>query len=256
MAPRQIYIFALVVIATIHLWIGCSSHRVKVALDAEDRYILARSLLDKGDCTDAVEEFQKVIFNFPGSDYVDEAEFGLGEAHYCVKEYALAASQFRRIIRDYPLSPLADDAYFMLGMCYYEQSLSPSLDQEFTRKAIEAFQKLLEEYPESERLDEAREKLKHSEDKLAKKDFETGRLYMRLEYYQAALAYFEYVLIQYPQSKWAAEAQYGIGRAYEKQENSSQALAAYQKVVTDYPTANVSEKAMKKIREIKEENRK
>jgi outer membrane protein assembly factor BamD len=248
------YLLIALMIAIIPLWSGCSSHRLKSDLDAEDRYLLAKKLLDKGDCQDAIQEFQKVIFNFPGSDYVDDAEYGLGEAHYCVKEFALAGSQFRRIIRDYPLSLYADDAQFMLGMCYYEQSFPSNLDQEFTNKAIEAFQKLTEDFPQSDRLEEALEKLKVCRNKLAKKDFDTGRLYLRLEYYGSALAYFEFILDQYPDSKWAAEAQYGIGQVYEGQDNAAEALVAYQKVVTAYPTEKAAEKAMKKIEEIKEKD--
>lgn len=230
---------------------GCSSHRTQAELDAADRYQLGKRLLDKDDCLKAIQEFQKVIFNFPGSDYVDDAEYGLGMAQYCVKEYALAASEFRRVIRDYPLSPYVDDAQYMLGVCYFDQSMPASLDQEFTHKAIEAFQKLLEEFPESELVDQTREKLRLSRDKLAKKDFDTGRLYLRLEYFQAAIVTFEGVLSQYPASKWAAEAQFGIGEVHKNQKAYSKALRAYEKVVASYPTEKVTEKAKKRIEEIR-----
>ena len=253
---RLIRILGIFVLLTISLSLGCSSQRIQTDLDAEDRYLLAKRLLDKGDCLKAVEEFQKVIFNFPGSDFVDDAEYGLGEAHYCAKEYALAASQFRRILRDYPLSPFADDAQYMLGACYFEQSMSSSLDQEFTHKAIEAFEKLIEDFPESDRMNETGEKLTHCKNKLAKKDYEVGRLYLRLGYFQAAIFYFEEVLTRYPASKWAAEAQYGIGQVHEKQKKYDEALAAYQKVVIHYSTvATVSENARKRIKEIKEKTR-
>jgi len=253
---RSLYTFGLVLFAACALCIGCSSNRVTTGIGAEERYLMARRLLDKGDCTKATEMFQMVIFNFPGSDYVDDAEFGLGEAHYCVKEYAMASTQFRRILRDYPLSPFADDAQFMLGMCYYEQSLPSSLDQEFTQKAIESFRKMIEDHPGSERIDEAREKVKGLENRLAKKDFETGRLYLRLEYYGSALSYFEFILTLYPDSKWAPEARYGIGQIFEKQEKQIEALAAYQRVVTDYPAEKAAEKARKKIDGLREKNNK
>ena len=233
------------------LSVGCSSHRMNEELDAEDRYKVGKRLLDEGDCLEAIQEFQKVIFNFPGSDYVDDAEYGLGMAHYCVKEYALAASEFRRLLRDYPLSPYADDAQYMLGMCYFDQSMPTSLDQEFTQKAIESFQKLLEDFPESELVDQARETLRLSRDKLAKKDLDTGRLYLRLEYFQAAVLSFEGVLSQYPDSKWAAEAQYCLGEVYRKQKEYNRALTAFEKVVANYPTEKVAEKAMKRIQEIR-----
>lgn len=228
---------------------------MKVELDAEDRYLLAKRLLEKGDCLEAIQEFQKVIFNFPGSDFVDDAEFGLGEAHYCLKDYALAASEYRRVLRDYPLSPYADDAQYMLGMCYYDQSMPSSLDQEYTHKAIQAFQKYIDEFPDSDLLDQAREKLRLCRDKLAKKDFDTGRLYLKLEYFQAALISFNEMLTQYPDSKWAAEAQYSIGEVYERQKRYDEALAAYKKVVKDYPTERAAEKAMKKIEDLKEKGR-
>ncbi|UCE17644.1 MAG: outer membrane protein assembly factor BamD [Gemmatimonadota bacterium] len=231
--------------------VGCGSHRVKVELDAEERYHLGKRLLDKGDCLEAVQEFQKVIFNFPGSDYVDDAEYGLGMAHYCAEEYALAASEFRRVLRDYPRSTYADDAQYMLGVCYFDQSMPTGLDQEFTQKAIEAFQKLLDDYPESELVDQAREKLGLSRDKLAKKDFDTGRLYLKLDYFQAAILSFEGILTQYPDSKWAAEAQYSLGEVYKNQKEYTKALSAYEKVVTNYPTEKVAEKAMKRIQEIR-----
>jgi len=235
---------------------SCGPKQIKVELDAEDRYALAKRLLDKGDCLKAIEEFQKVVFNFPGSDFVDDAEFGLGMAHYCVKDYALASTEFRRVLRDYPLSPYADDAQYMLGMCYYEQSMPSSLDQESTHKAIEAFQKLIEDFPEGDRAAEAQEKLRLCRDRLAKKDFDTGRLYLKLEYYKAALLSFTGVLTQYPDSRWAAEAQYAIAEVYEKQGDYEEARAAYHKVTVNYPTERLAQRAMKKIRELTEKARK
>jgi len=244
---------ACFILLGLSLWLcaGCSSHRVSVNLDAEDRYLLAKKLLAKEDCLEATEEFQKVIFNFPGSEFIDDSEFGLGEAHYCSKEYTLAAAQFQRILRDYPLSPYADDAQFMLGMCYYEQSMPSSLDQEFTRKAIDAFQKMIDDWPESDRIGEAKERLGLCRSKLAKKDYDAGILYLRLDYFDAAILTFRELIAGYSDTPWAAEAQYGIGLVYGKQKQYTDALSAFQRVLSDYPATKAAQKAKKSIEEMK-----
>lgn len=236
---------------------SCGPKQFKVELDAEDRYQLAKRYLDKGNYSQAIAEFKKIIFDYPGSAIVDDAEFGLGEAYFYSKDYSLAVAEYGRLLSDFPQSEYADDAQYKIGLCYFHQSLPAELDQEYTYRAIEEFQKFLDDYPHSELADKARGKIFECRAKLAKKAFKNGQLYLKLKDYTAALIYLREVLNEYEDTKWAAWAQFEIGEVYYRQERYGEALEAFLKVVADYgDNERLSLKAEKRIEAIRKRFRK
>jgi tetratricopeptide (TPR) repeat protein len=61
-------------------------------------------------------------------------------ALYIGKEFAQAAAGYIEFLRDYPASPAAEEVYYKLGDCYRQLGR--------TADAIDAFNRLLEKFPE------------------------------------------------------------------------------------------------------------
>ena len=68
----------------------------------------------------------------------------------------------------------------------------------------------IEDFPETDRKDNAEKEIVSIRLKLAHKDYESGRLYLKLEEYESALIYFQSVLNHYYDTSFADDARIGI----------------------------------------------
>ncbi len=73
-------------------------------------------------------------------------------------------------------------------------------------KALQSFQDFLDTYPNSKFKKDAEQNITEIRSKLARKVFESGRLYRKLQEYKAAIIYLDKVLEQYYDTEWAEKA--------------------------------------------------
>lgn len=187
---------------------ACSGKVDTSSMTAEQHYNYAMSLYNDEDYEYAVPEFQAILLNNPGSSIFDDSQFHLAMSYFNRRQYYLAAYEFSKLIRDIPASSYVPDAQFMLGESYYRQSPHYSLDQTFTKKSIEEFQAFISYFPTNPKAPEAEKKIKEMNDKLAEKEFRSGVVYERMEYYNAAIKYYTIVVDTYHDTKYAPEALY------------------------------------------------
>ena len=229
---------------------GCGSAPPKATMDAEDQFLLAKERYDHGKHLDAQIEFQKLIWNFPGSDYVDDAHYYLAECFFCQEDYLAATHEYQRLTSSFSQSPFAGPAQYKIGLCYYEQSLPVYLDQDFTDKTIRELRIFLEDYPNSDYVPEAQKLLLASRTKLAHKDLLNGKLYYKMKEYVSAIIYLEELLENYHDTKWAADAQYVIGECYRNQQKWGPALSAFQNVLQMDASQKLARRAQKRIDQV------
>ena len=182
---------------------GCGSSEQTSTLSADERFDKAKALFDKENYLEAINEFTIVTLQFQGSQHAADAQFYLGECRYRRGEYLLAAFEYGVLKKSYPASPRVPESQYKLAMSYYELSPRPSLDQQYTRKAIDEFQSFVEYYPSDPLAADATAKIRELDGKLAKKLYDAARQYVVLERYVAALRYFDDVIDQYHDTDWA-----------------------------------------------------
>src|SRR5574341_1590032 len=74
------------------IW-GCGGKAVRPVLPQAEQYSLAKKYYDKKKYRQAAEEFQKLIFNYPGATVVDTALYYLGESYFHQEDYPSAAGE-------------------------------------------------------------------------------------------------------------------------------------------------------------------
>jgi len=188
------------------------------------------------DYLDAQEDFSAITLNYPGSIVIDSAEFYLGETHFAMKEYILAADSYSRVINQYSRSALVPLSQFKIGLCYFHLSPHYALDQEYTKKAVEEFQKFLEDYPNDEHRTEAENYIQLSRLKLAKKEYTAGILYFKMAEYNSAIIYLDDILNNYYDTNYAPLALYYKGESLQKSHRIQEAKEAYTSFLSKYPT--------------------
>ena len=194
-----------------------------------------------GEYLDAIEDFKTITIKYQGSEYADKAEYYLAECRYLREEYILAAAEYDILIRTMPSSLLVPKARYKRAMSYYNLSPKSFLDQKYTTQAIDEFQAFLEYSPTDSLVKGAAEKITELNNKLAKKDYDNAQLYYRMDYYKAAIAYFDYVLEHYHDSEYADDAMLGKARCQLERKDYAGAQQSIDQFMERYPQSPVKE---------------
>jgi TolA-binding protein len=110
-------------------------------------YNLAVDLYEKGNKEQALEEFRKVVINFPETEYAEDAQVNVIKIFDERKDYEKLVSEANLFTEYFPDSKKAPLALFYKGSGYFYLG--------DYGKAIEAFRKIISDYPDSEYISNA-----------------------------------------------------------------------------------------------------
>ncbi len=220
------------------MFFGCGSSKDSTALTPDERWERAKQAFNDGEYLDAIEDLKIITLQFQGSGYGDSAQYYLAECYYKRKEFILAQYEFENLIRTRTGSTLIPRARYRLGMCFYRLSSQSSLDQQNTRKAIDAFQSFIEYSPADSLIQDVEGKIRELNNKLAEREYKIAELYMRMEYYRAAVIYYDAVLEKFHDSDLADDAQLGKARAMFMRKKYPEAHDEIVKFIERYPSSD------------------
>jgi outer membrane protein assembly factor BamD len=216
---------------------GCGSTDTLRFDNPQDAYNRGRVEFERGRYQRAAEVFQQVFTFGRTHEWAADAQWYLAMSHYNQREFIIAGSEFSRFAQLYRGDPRVAEAEYMRAMTYYELSPPFQLDQTDSQRAVEAFQLYINRFPRHERVADAQEKIGELRDKMARKQFESGRLYERRLMWQAAALTYERAFDLYPDTRWADEALLGAMRAFVSFADESvreRQAERYQRVIDNY----------------------
>ncbi|MGH9318098.1 MAG: outer membrane protein assembly factor BamD [Thermoanaerobaculia bacterium] len=165
--------------------------------------------------------------------------------------YTEARFRYRDYLNRYPGSPQRDYARYQFAVCSDKEHAGADRDQTSTREALEQYQALIREFPDSSYVTPARERIRRLVDVLAEHDFGIGVFYMRKGAPAAALGRFTAVEEAYPEFKgrdrlffYSAETLGRLGR-------QDEASRYYQRVIEEFPESPFARRARQKVAKIK-----
>lgn len=154
----------------------------------------------------AIETYNMVIDNQPFSQAAAEAQYKVGLCHFARKEYVEAAYEYRRVVEDYAGSEWVDEASYGLAETYYKSSLPPDYDQSPSKLAIDAIDEFKVRFPGDERVSDLDAKRAEMRERIAEQRLRTARFYERRGDYTAARLYYEVVVEQFGETNPAEQA--------------------------------------------------
>ncbi|MBW7888416.1 MAG: outer membrane protein assembly factor BamD [Bacteroidetes bacterium] len=239
----HVYFFSLLL--SVFFLSACSSTKEVETLPVDVQYSKAEALYNNDDYLEAIEAFKLIIIQYPGSEFADKAQYYLAECRFKRGEFILAASEYDNLVRLMPSSPFAPLARYKKALSFYELSPRAQLDQKYTKLAIDEFQNFIEFYPKDTLVQDAETKLSELSDKIAKKVFENGLLYYRLEYYRAAIKYFDDLIEQYHDSQYTDDGYFWKAKCQYERRDYTAALNTLSIVEEKYPQTDLKEKITK-----------
>lgn len=205
--PFRLGLLALAVAAA-----GCSGGPTTFST-AQAAYDQGVAEYEDGDYLDAIEALRASLDFGRTSELAPDAQLMLARAYAADGQHLLAGSEFTRFIEFYRTDPRIEQAAFERIQAYAARSPRYELDQTDTRQALSYIRLYLQQYPESENATAAAEIADELREKLARKQFEAGRLYERRELYEAAVIAYRGVLEEYPTSPYTDDALLGALRS-------------------------------------------
>jgi outer membrane protein assembly factor BamD len=198
----------LLLIFSLFLFSCSDFNKVVKSTDYEYKYKKAQEYYSSGDYTRANTLFQDLVHVYRGTSRGDELYYTYGQSLFKQSDYILAGHYFKSIIDQYPRSKYAEEAQFMVGYCFFKDSPSAKLDQDVSRKAIDALLLFINVYPYSDKVQEANLLIDELHEKIAYKAYVNAKLYYDMGYFKAAVISLGNCLNDFPDSKYREELRY------------------------------------------------
>lgn len=208
----------LITLATL---IGCAGksknteQRVR-GTTAKMLYEQGLSSMKSGNYRTAIQKLELLDNRYPFGNYTQPGQLNLIYAYFKSGNSAMALATAERFVRQNPQHPRVDYAYYMKGLVNYTQEsniLSAALSADANKKesararqAFEDFGELIKRYPNSQYVNDARQRMVHLRNRLAEYELHVARYYMTRDAFQAALNRAKYVVEHFPKTKVMPEA--------------------------------------------------
>jgi len=212
--------------------VGCSTRK---APTGENYYVKATQEYSQHYYQPAIDDYQKLIDEYPFSPFAEESELNIGLAYYKSHDYAEAIGAFNDFLRMHPTSKHLDIASYYLAMSHYDQIGRPDQDQTHTQLALEQFQNIATRFPESDFASLSRDQIVICREILARHDYLIGEFYEGRANFKAAESRLAEVLALYPDTPIAPEGLYQLGLTLEKQGKKYSAAQAFTALKMHFP---------------------
>ena len=178
-------------------FLSCSSQNISDKEKIEINYNQGIEFYNKGKYSKARESFKYVILHSLGSRLALESEFYLSESLYELGEYEEALYGYDNYARSSQNIELIELSRFRLCQCAFNLTVDYKKDQVATMDALEKIAIFLEDYPESQYYSKIMLIKSELIYRLAKKEYESAVLYIKLQEYKSALIYLFEILSDY-----------------------------------------------------------
>lgn len=154
----------------------------------------------------AIEKFEQVEKQHPFSEFGRRASVLKTHTAYRSGKFDEAIASGQRYVRQYPSSDDAPYALYIVGLSHWRQIPDVTRDQEQSKKTISVMNDLIERYPDSEFVSDAKTKLIFARDQLAGQEMYVGRYYQERKEHLAAISRFKTVVRELEDTRHVEEA--------------------------------------------------
>ena len=153
----------------------------------------------------ALEIFTKIVENSTFGPLASKAQYKLGLVLKGLMRYYEAEEAFNKVISNYPDSEWVEASKFQIAECRAAVSRGPDYDQGAAKEAKEKFQEFVKEHPDAVLSRDAEKNILQLNEKEAENSYNAALFYEKQKAYDAAKIYYNEVMADFPDSKWAAK---------------------------------------------------
>ena len=180
---------------------SCAGSKSNGERSLQDKFSTAMTHLENEKYLNAQIDFKNIVIRGTGTDLGDDAQYYLAEAYFKNKEYLLAVSEYEKLTRRMGFSPFVEDSRFKICEAYRIESPKYYHDQEYSEKSLQRYQEFLDDYPNSKYTSDVLISIETLREKLGRKLYESGILYMKMEEFESAEMSFQKTIDLYYDTK-------------------------------------------------------
>jgi outer membrane protein assembly factor BamD len=163
-------------------------------------------------------DFQTLLNTYPESQYMMKAKLGVADSWF--KEGGSAAltqaeQEYKDFITFFPNAPEAAEAQMRVGDIYFRQMDKPDRDYTNSTHAEEAYRLMLQQFPDSILIPQAKQRLREVQETLAYREANVASFYATHQNWSATIARYQTVVDTYPLYSHMDDVLLGLGDAYE-----------------------------------------
>jgi outer membrane protein assembly factor BamD len=174
-------------------------------------------------------DLQTLLNTYPDSQYMMRAKLGVADSWF--KEggpaaYTQSEQEYEDFITFFPNSPEAAEAQMRVGDIYFQQMDKPDRDYSNTTHAEAAYRLMLQQFPDSTRVPEAKQHLREVQETLASREADIASFYSTHQNWSAVIARYQTVVDTYPLYSQLDDVLVGLGDSYEAEATGTRAMNA------------------------------
>jgi outer membrane protein assembly factor BamD len=243
---------------------GCQ-HKVQNPMSGIDSkqpdktlYDRAMTSMKKGRYQEARTLLETLINAYPDSEYIARAKLAVGDSWYneggsaAWKQAELEYKDFQVF---YPNMPESAEAQLKVATIHYRQMEKPDRDFAEAMRAGEEYKILIQQYPDTALVAEAKQRLREIQEVLAERQYRIAHFYYLRDNLAASQARLQSLIDSYPLYSGVDQALYELGSLYEREAAAlkrqpnvpdalkeklvanfqKSAIDAYSRIITRYP---------------------
>ena len=237
---------------------GGLGHRMHYGEDPQENYEGALLAYRHDNCIDAEPVFRRIRREFPYSRFAALSELRLADCKFKDGHFPEAITAYRRFVRLRPSHSQVPYARFRIAESHYEQIpkdwlLAPpsfERDQGSTREALRQLRRFVLDFPEDQRLPDARRMIDKCLGLLARHELYVARFYAHRDAWAGAAGRLRTLLATYAGSGLEPEALLLLGQVYLELNDRAQARQAFGELVERFPAAEEATDARAALRRL------
>ena len=161
---------------------------------------------------------QTLINTYPDSEFIARAKLAVADSWYAeggttaMQQAEIEYKDFRTF---FPNMAEAAEAQLKVANIHYQEMEKADRDYTHAMRAEEEYRSLIQEYPDSKLVPQAKQRLREVQEVLAQREYNIGRFYYLRQAYPAAIARLKTLVDRYPLYSGADETLYLLGLSYE-----------------------------------------
>ncbi len=191
----------------------------------------------------AVHNFEELDRQYPYSGWATRGQIMTAYAQMMNEDHDESLATIERFIKMHPGHQNLAYMYYLAGLNHYYQMTDVNRDQSATQDALDAFNEVVNRFPQSPYARDARLKITLCTDHLAGKEMTVGRYYQGQKLHLAAINRFRNVVQNYQTSSQTPEALYRLTESYLSLGVTDEALRAASILGYNYPGSEWYSKA-------------
>jgi outer membrane protein assembly factor BamD len=217
---------AILVVLSATMFISCASKKpiVSRAQLCNDHYTEITGKFEGNPSNHLLkEELSIFLSRCMGTIYMEDAQYMLAQLHFNLKEYVRARGEYDIFMENFPSSDRIETAMYHKALASALQPYVEGRDESNTRQARIEFGNFVSLFPLSAKRDSAEYHMNRMMERMALRDYNIARLYLRMKEPQAAAIYLKDFIAEYPDSDLYESAITNLIQCYIRLEQFDQA---------------------------------